>query len=45
MKFVKQIVLEDDAALKGVQGKDCSKNMVWHQEIQINIGKSKIEQL
>ncbi|XP_056170552.1 beta-1,4-xylosyltransferase IRX9-like isoform X2 [Syzygium oleosum] len=44
-QFVKQIVLEDDAALKGVQGKDCSKNLVWHQEIQVNIGKSKIEQL
>lgn len=45
LKFVKQIVIEDDTNLKGVQGKDCSKNMVWHQELQIHSGMSKIEQL
>ncbi|XP_030542486.1 beta-1,4-xylosyltransferase IRX9-like [Rhodamnia argentea] len=45
LKFMKQIVLEDDTKPKGVQAIDCSNNMVWHQEIQIDVGMSKIEQL
>ncbi|KAI3412991.1 Glycosyltransferase, partial [Psidium guajava] len=34
LKFVKQFVLEDDTKPKGVHGKDCSKNIIWHQEIE-----------
>lgn len=29
MKFVKQVVLEDEAGLKGIPAEDCSKIMLW----------------
>ena len=30
MRFVKQVVLEDDTKLKGIPPDDCSKIMLWN---------------
>ena len=37
LKFVKQVVLEDETKLKGIPPEECSKIMLWRHRFSIGV--------